>query len=96
MSLWWLTPEGSRALAEENRELDERYEREMEFRQRAEPLTSEIDCLRALLREALESMLNLAPRVKGYDGCFGRMVGGTGGEDCTCTACKIKREIGDK
>lgn len=52
--------------------------------------------VRNLLREALEAMLNLAPRVKEYGGCFGKMAGGTGGEDCICTACKIRREIGDK
>lgn len=47
----------------------------------------------ALLSEALEAMINLAPRVKNYDGCFGRMAGGCGGKDCDCTACKIRREI---
>ncbi len=45
-----------------------------------------------LLREALEAMQNLAPRVKDYGGCFGRMAGG-GGADCECTACKIRREL---
>lgn len=54
------------------------------------------DAKDAILREALESMLNLSPRVKEYDGCFGKMAGGMGGEDCECTACKIRREIGDK
>lgn len=47
----------------------------------------------ALLREALEAMTNLAPRVKDYGGCFGRMAGGYGGKECACTACKIRREI---
>ena len=47
----------------------------------------------ALLSEALEAMINLAPRVKNYDGCFDRMAGGFGGKDCKCTACKIRREI---
>lgn len=46
----------------------------------------------ALLREAINAMQNLAPRVKEYGGCFGRMTGG-GGADCECTACKIRREI---
>ncbi len=46
----------------------------------------------ALLREALEALYSLAPRVKDYGGCFGRMTGG-GGADCECTACKIKREL---
>ena len=49
-----------------------------------------------ILREALNAMLNLSPRVKEYGGCFGKMAGGIGGEDCICTACKIRREIGDK
>lgn len=45
----------------------------------------------ALLREALESMLNLSPRTeKERGGCFG-----DGGQDCVCTACKIRREIGN-
>ena len=59
-------------------------------------LWARFDDRAALLREALESMLNLSPRVKEYDGCFGKMAGGMGGEDCECTACKIRREIGDK
>lgn len=46
-----------------------------------------------LLREALEAMNNLAPRVKEYGGCFGKMAGTGGGHDCTCTACKIRREL---
>jgi hypothetical protein len=46
-----------------------------------------------LLSEALEAMTNLAPRVKDHGGCFGRMAGGIGGYDCSCTACKIKREL---
>lgn len=52
--------------------------------------------VRNILREALNAMINLSPRAKEYDGCFGRMAGGTGGEDCICTACKLRREIGDK
>lgn len=54
------------------------------------------DAKDGLLREALNAMINMAPRVKEYDGCFGRMAGGTSGDECTCTACKIKSEIGDK
>jgi len=43
-----------------------------------------------LLREALQAMLNLAPRIRDdRGGCFG-----DGGRDCPCTACKIRREIG--
>ena len=50
--------------------------------------------VRNLLREALEAMINLAPRVKDYGGCFGRMAGGKDGPDeCVCTACKIRREL---
>ena len=45
--------------------------------------------VRNLLREALEAMLNRAPRIKNdRGGCFG-----DGGKDCTCTVCKIRREI---
>jgi hypothetical protein len=43
-----------------------------------------------LLSEAIETMINLSPRVKDFDGCFGRMAGGVGGEDCDCTVCKIR------
>jgi len=47
------------------------------------------DDMSALLREALEALWNLAPRIKNdRGGCFG-----DGGKDCTCTACKIRREI---
>lgn len=42
-----------------------------------------------LLAEALEAMLNLAPRIKNdRGGCFG-----DGGKECACTACKIRREL---
>ena len=44
---------------------------------------------RALLNEALEAMLNMAPRIRDErGGCFG-----DGGQDCACTACRIRREL---
>ena len=91
MSLWWLTPEGSKALAAENLALDERYEREMEYRARVEPIANDIERKDGLLREALDAMLNLAPRIKNdRGGCFG-----DGGQDCECTACRIRRELAE-
>lgn len=43
-----------------------------------------------VLREALEALLNMAPRIRDErGGCFGN-----GGQDCNCTACRIRREIG--
>ena len=42
-----------------------------------------------LLEEALQAMLNMAPRIRDErNGCFGDLQ-----VDCTCTACKIRRII---
>lgn len=43
----------------------------------------------ALLSEALDAMLNLAPTVRrDRRGCFGNMQ-----TECDCTACKIRRRL---
>ena len=50
-------------------------------------LECEMALANAILEEALEAMLNLAPRVrKERGGCFGNQQA-----DCGCTACKIRR-----
>ena len=62
-----------------------------EYRAVAVALQRDIAGKNELLREALEAMLNLAPRIKNdRDGCFG-----DGGKDCVCTACKIRRELAE-
>jgi hypothetical protein len=92
MSLWWLTPEGAKALAEENRALDESYEREMEYRSRVEPIVDDLERKDALLREALNVIAELGPRGrKQRNGCFFVIPP----EPCFCTACKIKRELNE-
>lgn len=58
-------------------------------------IAHDFETMRLLLKEALDAMLNLAPRVKDYGGCFGRMAGSGGGKDCICTACKIRRALGE-
>jgi hypothetical protein len=64
-----------------------------DYRKVSIALQRDVKAKNILLSEALEAMTNLAPRVKDHGGCFGRMAGGIGGYDCSCTACKIKREL---